>query len=165
MPWISCSVSVATTFKNISERNYFHEYLKPSKSIQISCKYLGTVVQKKFYAALNSGCFLWSFCYIPKGVRCSNGTFYLFPYQSSRNRTIWKNSTAKGSYVSYLEGCNCTKSRWKSIARGSRINCVDDAEIKYSTVQKLSWNKEGKGGVYNFDQKRLWKTQKFLGHK
>jgi Fe-S cluster assembly scaffold protein SufB len=65
--------------------------------------------------------------------RSFNGTFYLLPYQSSRNRTVRENIADEGSYVSYLEGC--TASRETNCTAVVELVALDGAEIKYSTVQ------------------------------
>jgi Fe-S cluster assembly protein SufB len=85
----------------------------------------------------------------------SNGAFYLFQNQAGTGqfeRTLL--IADEGSYVSYLEGCTAP-SRDENQLHAAVVELVmDDAEIKYSTVQNWSGNKEGKGGVFNFVTKR-----------
>lgn len=158
------SVSVATTFKEtLAEKGIL--FMPISEAIQkhpdLVKKYLGTIVPKKdnFYAALNSAVFTdGSFCYIPKGVRC--------PMELSTYFRINEGGTGQfertlliadeGSYVSYLEGCTAPSRDENQLhAAVVELIALDDAEIKYSTVQ--NWypgNAEGKGGVFNFVTKR-----------
>ena len=158
------SVSVATTFqKSLGEKGII--FMPISEAIQkhpdLVKKYMGTVIPKKdnFYAALNSAVFTdGSFCYIPKGVRC--------PMELSTYFRINQGGTGQfertlliadeGSYVSYLEGCTAPSRDENQLhAAVVELIAMDDAEIKYSTVQ--NWypgNAEGKGGVYNFVTKR-----------
>ncbi|MGO3183948.1 MAG: Fe-S cluster assembly protein SufB [Aequorivita sp.] len=158
------SVSVATTFqKTLSEKGII--FCSISQAIrehpELVKKYLGTVVPPRdnFYAALNSAVFSdGSFCYIPKGVRC--------PMELSTYFRINQGGTGQfertlliadeESYVSYLEGCTAPSRDENQLhAAVVELIAMDDAEIKYSTVQ--NWypgNKEGKGGVFNFVTKR-----------
>lgn len=158
------SVSVATSFKKtLGEKGII--FCSISEAIQkhpeLVKKYLGTVVPQRdnFYAALNSAVFSdGSFCYIPKGVRC--------PMELSTYFRINQGGTGQfertlliadqGSYVSYLEGCTApTRDENQLHAAVVELIAMDDAEIKYSTVQ--NWypgDKEGKGGVFNFVTKR-----------
>ncbi len=158
------SVSVATTFKKtLGEKGIL--FMPISEAIQkhpeLVKKYMGTIVPKKdnFYAALNSAVFTdGSFCYIPKGVRC--------PMELSTYFRINEGGTGQfertlliadeGSYVSYLEGCTAPSRDENQLhAAVVELIALDDAEIKYSTVQ--NWypgNSEGLGGVYNFVTKR-----------
>ncbi len=158
------SVSVATSFKStLSEKGII--FCSISEAIrehpELVRKYLGTVVPQKdnFYAALNSAVFSdGSFCYIPKGVKC--------PMELSTYFRINQGGTGQfertlliadeGSYVSYLEGCTAP-SRDENQLHAAVVELIslDNAEIKYSTVQ--NWypgNAEGKGGVFNFVTKR-----------
>ena len=158
------SVSVATTFKKtLAEKGII--FCSISEAIrehpELVKKYLGTVVPQRdnFYAALNSAVFSdGSFCYIPKGVRC--------PMELSTYFRINQGGTGQfertlliadeGSYVSYLEGCTAPSRDENQLhAAVVELIALDDAEIKYSTVQ--NWypgDKTGKGGVYNFVTKR-----------
>lgn len=158
------SVSVATTFKKtLNERGII--FMPISEAIQehpeLVRKYLGSIVPKtdNFYAALNSAVFSdGSFCYIPKGVTC--------PMELSTYFRINEGGTGQfertlviadaGSYVSYLEGCTAPSRDENQLhAAVVELIALDDAEIKYSTVQNwFPGNKEGKGGVYNFVTKR-----------
>jgi Fe-S cluster assembly protein SufB len=158
------SVSVATTFKEelaragvifcpISEAVREHP--------ELVRKYLGSVVpvSDNFFATLNSAVFSdGSFVYIPPGVRC--------PMELSTYFRINEKNTGQfertliiadaGSYVSYLEGCTAPKRDENQLhAAVVELVALDDAEIKYSTVQ--NWypgDSEGKGGIYNFVTKR-----------
>lgn len=158
------SVSVATTFKKtLGEKGII--FCSISEAIrehpELVRKYIGTVVPQRdnFYAALNSAVFSdGSFCYIPKGVRC--------PMELSTYFRINQGGTGQfertlliadeGSYVSYLEGCTAPSRDENQLhAAVVELIALDDAEIKYSTVQ--NWypgDKEGKGGVFNFVTKR-----------
>ncbi len=158
------SVSVATTFKEkLGELGII--FCSFSEAVQnhpeLVRKHLGTVVPKtdNFYAALNSAVFTdGSFCYIPKGVRC--------PMELSTYCRINEANTGQfertlvvadeGSYVSYLEGCTAPMRDENQLhAAVVELIALDDAEIKYSTVQ--NWypgDKDGKGGIYNFVTKR-----------
>ena len=158
------SVSVATTFKKtLGEKGII--FMPISEAIQehpeLVKKHLGTVVPTKdnFYAALNSAVFSdGSFCYIPKGVRCPMELSTYFRINEGGTGQFERTLVVadKGSYVSYLEGCTAP-SRDENQLHAAVVELVamDDAEIKYSTVQ--NWypgNAEGKGGVYNFVTKR-----------
>ncbi len=158
------SVSVATTFKKtLAEKGII--FCPISEAIiehpELVKKYLGTIVPQRdnFYAALNSAVFTdGSFCYIPKGVKC--------PMELSTYFRINEGGTGQfertlliadeGSYVSYLEGCTAPARDENQLhAAVVELIALDDAEIKYSTVQ--NWypgNAEGKGGVFNFVTKR-----------
>ena len=158
------SVSVVTTFKDelakagvifcsISEAMREHPELVK--------KYLGSVVPKSdnFYAALNSAVFSdGSFVYIPEGVRCPMelSTYFRINEQNTGQFERTLIIADKGSYVSYLEGCTAPMRDENQLhAAVVELIALDDAEIKYSTVQ--NWypgDKEGKGGVYNFVTKR-----------
>ena len=158
------SVSVATTFKDtLAEKGII--FCSISEAIQnhpeLVKKYLGTVIPKKdnYYAALNSAVFSdGSFCYIPKGVKCPLELSTYFRINQAGTGQFERTLVIadKGSYVSYLEGCTAP-SRDENQLHAAVVELValDDAEIKYSTVQ--NWypgNKQGKGGVYNFVTKR-----------
>ena len=158
------SVSVVTTFKeelakagvifcSISEAVREHPELVK--------KYLGSVVPPgdNFYAALNSAVFSdGSFVYVPPGVRCPMELSTYFRI-NERNTGQFERTLIiadKGSYVSYLEGCTAPQRDENQLhAAVVELVTLDDAEIKYSTVQ--NWypgNSEGKGGIYNFVTKR-----------
>ena len=158
------SVSVATTFKKtLSEKGII--FMSISEAIktypELVKKYIGTVVPKtdNYYAALNSAVFSdGSFCYIPKGIRCPMELSTYFRINQAGTgqfeRTLVIADTE--SYVSYLEGCTAPSRDENQLhAAVVELIAMDDAEIKYSTVQ--NWypgNSEGKGGVYNFVTKR-----------
>lgn len=158
------SVSVTTTFKKtLAEKGII--FCSISEAIkehpELVKKYIGSVVPSKdnYFAALNSAVFSdGSFCYIPKGVRCPMelSTYFRINQagtgQFERTLVIAEDS----SYVSYLEGCTAPSRDENQLhAAVVELIALDNAEIKYSTVQ--NWypgDKEGKGGVYNFVTKR-----------
>ena len=158
------SVSVKTTFQEtLAEKGII--FMSISEAIQkhpdLVKKYIGTVVPSSdnFYAALNSAVFSdGSFCYIPKGVKCPMELSTYFRINQAGTgqfeRTLVIADT--DSYVSYLEGCTAPSRDENQLhAAVVELIALDNAEIKYSTVQ--NWypgNKEGKGGVYNFVTKR-----------
>jgi len=158
------SVSVATTFKKtLAEKGII--FCSISEAIQehpeLVKKYLGIVVPQKdnFYAALNSAVFSdGSFCYIPKGVRCPMELSTYFRINQGGTGQFERTLVIadEGSYVSYLEGCTAPSRDENQLhAAVVELIALDNAEIKYSTVQ--NWypgSKEGKGGVYNFVTKR-----------
>ncbi|MDX5428638.1 MAG: Fe-S cluster assembly protein SufB, partial [Bacteroidota bacterium] len=158
------SVSVATTFKaKLAELGII--FCSMSEAIknhpELVKKYLGTVVPKSdnFYAALNSAVFTdGSFCYIPKGVRCPVELSTYFRINEAGTGQFERTLVIadEGSYVSYLEGCTAPQRDENQLhAAVVELIALDDAEIKYSTVQ--NWypgNDEGKGGVFNFVTKR-----------
>ncbi len=158
------SVSVATTFKKtLNEKGII--FCSMSEAIKehpdLVKKYLGTVVPQKdnFYAALNSAVFSdGSFCYIPKGVRCPMELSTYFRINQANTGQFERTLVIadEGSYVSYLEGCTAPSRDENQLhAAVVELIAMDDAEIKYSTVQNwFPGNKEGKGGVYNFVTKR-----------
>ncbi|MER3375920.1 MAG: Fe-S cluster assembly protein SufB [Allomuricauda sp.] len=158
------SVSVATTFKKtLAEKGII--FCSISEAIQehpeLVKKYIGTVVPKKdnFYAALNSAVFSdGSFCYIPKGVRCPMELSTYFRINQAGTGQFERTLVIaeEGSYVSYLEGCTAPMRDENQLhAAVVELIALDNAEIKYSTVQNwFPGNKEGKGGVYNFVTKR-----------
>jgi Fe-S cluster assembly protein SufB len=158
------SVSVVTTFRE-KLREVGVIFCPISDAIrehpELVKKYLGSVVPQKdnFYAALNSAVFSdGSFVYIPKGVRCPMelSTYFrineLNTGQFERTLII----ADEGSHVSYLEGCTAPMRDENQLhAAVVELVALDDAQIKYSTVQ--NWypgDKEGKGGIYNFVTKR-----------
>jgi Fe-S cluster assembly protein SufB len=124
-------------------------------------KYIGTVIPKtdNYYAALNSAVFSdGSFCYIPKGVKCPMELSTYFRINEAGTGQFERTLVVadKGSYVSYLEGCSAPSRDENQLhAAVVELIALDDAEIKYSTVQ--NWypgDSEGKGGVFNFVTKR-----------
>jgi len=158
------SVSVVTTYKaelaksgvifcSISEALREHP--------ELVRKYLGSVVPQgdNFYAALNSAVFSdGSFVYVPPGVRCPMELSTYFRINEKQTGQFERTLIIadKGAYVSYLEGCTApTRDENQLHAAVVELIALDDAEIKYSTVQ--NWypgDKNGKGGVYNFVTKR-----------
>lgn len=158
------SVSVATTFKKtLAEKGII--FCSISEAIrehpELVRKYLGTVVPQKdnFYAALNSAVFSdGSFCYIPKGVRCPMELSTYFRINQAGTGQFERTLVIaeQGSYVSYLEGCTAPSRDENQLhAAVVELIAMDDAEIKYSTVQNwFPGDQDGKGGVYNFVTKR-----------
>ncbi|UII77503.1 Fe-S cluster assembly protein SufB [Flagellimonas sp. HMM57] len=158
------SVSVATTFKKtLAEKGII--FMPISEAIQehpeLVKKYMGTVVPKtdNFYAALNSAVFTdGSFCYIPKGVKCPMELSTYFRINEGGTGQFERTLVIadESSYVSYLEGCTAPSRDENQLhAAVVELIALDDAEIKYSTVQNwFPGNKEGEGGVYNFVTKR-----------
>ena len=158
------SVSVATTFKEtLSKKGII--FCSISEAIQehpdLVKKYLGTIVPKKdnFYAALNSAVFSdGSFCYIPKGIKCPMELSTYFRINQAGTGQFERTLVIadEDSYVSYLEGCTAPSRDENQLhAAVVELIALDNAEIKYSTVQ--NWypgNKQGKGGVFNFVTKR-----------
>lgn len=158
------SVSVATSFKDkLAELGII--FCSMSEAVQehpeLVQKYLGSVVpvRDNFYGALNSAVFTdGSFCYIPKGVKCPMELSTYFRINEAGTgqfeRTLLVADEA--SYVSYLEGCTAPQRDENQLhAAVVELVALDDAEIKYSTVQ--NWypgDAEGKGGVFNFVTKR-----------
>ena len=158
------SVSVATTYKkqlsdlgivfcSISEAVKTHPDLVK--------KYLGSVipVSDHSFAALNSAVFTdGSFIYIPEGVRCpvELSTYFRINAMNTGQFERTLIIADKDSYVSYLEGCTAPMRDENQLhAANVELVALDNAEIKYSTVQ--NWypgDKEGKGGIYNFVTKR-----------
>ncbi|MEE4278680.1 MAG: Fe-S cluster assembly protein SufB [Halieaceae bacterium] len=158
------SVSVATTFREkladagvvfcpISEA--VHSYPELVK------KYLGSVVPRRdnYYAALNSAVFSdGSFVYIPKGVRCPMELSTYFRINEAKTGQFERTLIVadEGSHVSYLEGCTAPMRDENQLhAAVVELVALDDAQIKYSTVQ--NWypgDSEGRGGIYNFVTKR-----------
>ena len=158
------SVSVKTTFKEkLSELGIiFCSFSEAVKDHPVLIKkYLGTVVpiQDNFFAALNSAVFSdGSFVYIPKGVRCPMELSTYFRINAANTGQFERTLIVaeEGSYVSYLEGCTAPMRDENQLhAAVVEIIALDDAEVKYSTVQ--NWypgDKDGKGGIYNFVTKR-----------
>ena len=158
------SVSVATSFKEkLAELGIifcsFSEAVKEYP--ELVKKYMGTVVPTtdNFYAALNSAVFTdGSFCYIPKGVKCPMELSTYFRINEGGTGQFERTLVVadQGAYVSYLEGCTAPQRDENQLhAAVVELIALDDAEIKYSTVQ--NWypgDKDGKGGIFNFVTKR-----------
>lgn len=124
-------------------------------------KYMGSVVpySDNFFAALNSAVFSdGSFCYIPKGVKCPLELSTYFRINAAESGQFERTLIVAedSSYVSYLEGCTAPMRDENQLhAAVVELVALDNAEIKYSTVQNwYSGDKEGKGGIYNFVTKR-----------
>ena len=158
------SVSVATTFQaELAKAGVL--FMPISEALQkhpdLVKKYLGTVVpiSDNFFATLNSAVFSdGSFVYVPPGVRCPMELSTYFRI-NERNTGQFERTLIiadKGAYVSYLEGCTApTRDENQLHAAVVELIALDDAEIKYSTIQ--NWypgDKNGRGGVYNFVTKR-----------
>lgn len=158
------SVSVVTTFKEkLSEAGVIFCSISEAlhKYPELVKKYLGTVVPQKdnYYAALNCAVFTdGSFVYIPKGVRCPMelSTYFRINEQNTGQFERTLIVADEGSYVSYLEGCTAPQRDENQLhAAVVELVALDNAEIKYSTVQ--NWypgDENGKGGIYNFVTKR-----------
>ncbi|HEX9820135.1 MAG TPA: Fe-S cluster assembly protein SufB [Methylomirabilota bacterium] len=158
------SVSVATTFKEkLAELGIV--FCSFSEAVQthpeLVQKYLGSVVPytDNFYAALNSAVFSdGSFCYIPRGVRCPMelSTYFRINAASSGQFERTLIIAEAGSYVSYLEGCTApVRDENQLHAAVVELVALDDARIKYSTVQNwYAGDAEGRGGIFNFVTKR-----------
>ena len=158
------SVSVATTFKEtLAEKGII--FMPISEAIQehpeLVKKYIGSVVPPtdNFYAALNSAVFSdGSFCYIPKGVKCPMELSTYFRINEGGTGQFERTLVVadESSYVSYLEGCTAPQRDENQLhAAVVELIALDNAEIKYSTVQNwFPGDSEGKGGVFNFVTKR-----------
>jgi Fe-S cluster assembly protein SufB len=158
------SVSVATTFKEtLAEKGII--FCSISEAIkehpELVKKYIGTIIPFKdnYFAALNSAVFSdGSFCYIPKGVRCPMELSTYFRINQAGTGQFERTLVIadESSYVSYLEGCTAPSRDENQLhAAVVELIALDDAEIKYSTVQNwFPGDKNGKGGVYNFVTKR-----------
>lgn len=158
------SVSVATTFKEtLKEKGII--FCSISEAIQnypdLIKKYLGSVVPytDNYFAALNSAVFTdGSFVFIPKGVRCPMELSTYFRINSQETGQFERTLiiAEEDAYVSYLEGCTAPiRDNNQLHAAVVELVVLDNAEIKYSTVQ--NWypgDKDGKGGIYNFVTKR-----------
>jgi len=158
------SVSVATTYKEtLKELGII--FCSFSEAVQqhpeLVKKYLGTVVPltDNIFAALNSAVVSdGSFVYIPKGVRCPMELSTYFRINAKNTGQFERTLIIadEGSYVSYLEGCTAPMRDENQLhAAVVELIAMDNAEIKYSTVQ--NWypgDKDGKGGIYNFVTKR-----------
>jgi len=158
------SVSVATTYKaklaevgiifcSISEAVHEHP--------ELVRKYLGSVVPvgDNYYAALNSAVFTdGSFCFIPKGVKCPMdlSTYFRINTENSGQFERTLIVAEEGASVSYLEGCTAPKFDTNQLhAAVVELIALDDANIKYSTVQNwYAGDENGLGGIYNFVTKR-----------
>lgn len=158
------SVSVATTFrKELAEKGVI--FCSMSEAVreypELVRKYIGTVVphSDNIFAALNTAVFSdGSFAYIPKGVRCPMELSTYFR-MNARNTGQFERTlivAEEGAYVSYLEGCTAPMRDENQLhAAVVEIVALDDAEVKYSTVQNwFPGDEQGKGGVYNFVTKR-----------
>ncbi|ODR97062.1 Fe-S cluster assembly protein SufB [Methyloceanibacter superfactus] len=158
------SVSVVTTFKEeLSKAGVI--FCSISEAVKnhpdLVQKYLGSVVPAtdNFYATLNSAVFSdGSFVYVPEGVRCPMELSTYFRINAEQTGQFERTLIIadKGSYVSYLEGCTAPMRDENQLhAAVVELVALEDAEIKYSTVQ--NWypgDKNGKGGIYNFVTKR-----------
>ena len=158
------SVSVATTYKErLQEAGVI--FCSVSEAVQehpdLVEKYLGSVVPytDNFYAALNSAVFSdGSFVYVPRGVRCPIELMTYFRINTEETGQFERTLiiAEPDSYVSYLEGCTAPIRKTHQLhAAVVELVALDDAEIKYSTLQ--NWypgDKDGRGGVYNFVTKR-----------
>ena len=158
------SVSVATTYQSQLEELgiIFCSFTEAVHNHpDLVKKYLGSVVpySDNFYATLNSAVFSdGSFAYIPPGVRCPIELMTYFRINTEGTGQFERTLIIadKGAYVSYLEGCTAPIRKTSQLhAAVVELICLDDAEIKYSTLQ--NWypgDKNGVGGVYNFVTKR-----------
>ena len=158
------SVSVATTFKDkLDEIGVIFCPISEAirKHSDLVKKYLGTVIPitDHYYATLNSAVFSdGSFVYIPKGVKCPMELSTYFRINASETGQFERTLIVadEGSYVSYLEGCTAPMRDENQLhAANVELVALDNAEIKYSTVQ--NWypgDENGVGGIYNFVTKR-----------
>ena len=158
------SISVATTFKEeLGKLGII--FCSMGEAVtehpELVRKYLGTVVPQNdnFFAALNSAVFSdGSFAYIPPGVRCPMELSTYFRINAAKTGQFERTLLIadRGAYVSYLEGCTAPQRDENQLhAAVVELVALDDAEIKYSTVQ--NWypgDSEGRGGIYNFVTKR-----------
>src|SRR5438552_660545 len=158
------SVSVGTTFqKQLAEKGVI--FCSFTEAVQnhpdLVKKYLGTVVPytDNFFAALNSAVFSdGSFCFIPKGVRCPMELSTYFRINAANTGQFERTLiiAEEGASVSYLEGCTAPmRDEHQLHAAVVELIAMDDAQIKYSTVQ--NWypgDEQGRGGIYNFVTKR-----------
>ncbi|MCY0095305.1 Fe-S cluster assembly protein SufB [Hoeflea ulvae] len=158
------SVSVVTTFKKeLSQAGVI--FMSISEAMreypELVQKHLGTVVPvtDNYYATLNAAVFTdGSFVYVPKGVRCPMelSTYFRINEKNTGQFERTLIIAEEGAYVSYLEGCTAPQRDENQLhAAVVELIAMDDAEIKYSTVQ--NWypgDKDGKGGIYNFVTKR-----------
>ncbi len=158
------SVSVATTFReNLAEAGVI--FCSMSEAIRehpdLVKQYLGSVVSHKdnFFAALNSAVFSdGTFVYIPKGVKCPMELSTYFRINEAKTGQFERTLiiAEESSQVSYLEGCTAPMRDENQLhAAVVELIALDDARIKYSTVQ--NWypgDRQGRGGIYNFVTKR-----------
>jgi Fe-S cluster assembly protein SufB len=158
------SVSVATTFREELKRAGVI-FLSISEAVreypELVKQWLGKVVPTRdnYFACLNSAVFSdGTFVYIPEGVRCPMelSTYFRINAENTGQFERTLIIAEKGAYVSYLEGCTAPMRDENQLhAAVVELVALDDAEIKYSTVQ--NWypgDAEGKGGIYNFVTKR-----------
>ena len=158
------SVSVVTTFREKLE-DAGVIFCPISEAVQkypdLVKKYIGSVVPRtdNYFAALNSAVFTdGSFVYIPKGTRCPMELSTYFRINEMNTGQFERTLIVadEGSYVSYLEGCTAPQRDENQLhAAVVELVAMDDAQIKYSTVQ--NWypgDENGKGGIYNFVTKR-----------
>src|ERR1051325_827181 len=158
------SVSVATTYKEKLKKVgvIFCSFTEAIRDYpDLVKKYLGSVVptNDNFFAALNSAVFSdGSFCFIPKGVRCPLELSTYFRINNAESGEFERTLIVaeEGSHVSYLEGCTAPKFDKNQLhAAVVELVALDDAQIKYSTVQNwYAGDEEGVGGIYNFVTKR-----------
>lgn len=158
------SVSVATTYKEkLAEVGII--FCSISEAVQkypeLIRQYLGTVVPPgdNYYAALNSAVFTdGSFCFIPKGVKCPMdlSTYFRINTEESGQFERTLIIAEEGASVSYLEGCTAPRFDTNQLhAAVVELVALDDADIKYSTVQNwYAGDENGVGGIYNFVTKR-----------
>ncbi|KAA5607078.1 Fe-S cluster assembly protein SufB [Roseospira marina] len=158
------SVSVATTYKKKLEEMgvIFCSISEATQRFpELVQKYIGSVVpySDNFFATLNSAVFTdGSFVYVPKGLRCPMelSTYFRINEQNTGQFERTLIIADEGAYVSYLEGCTAPQRDDNQLhAAVVELIAMDDAEIKYSTVQ--NWypgDETGKGGIYNFVTKR-----------
>ncbi|NVJ71219.1 MAG: Fe-S cluster assembly protein SufB [Alphaproteobacteria bacterium] len=169
----AAKVAVDAVFDSVSVATTFREELKKAGVIFMSIseaireypdmvkKYMASVVpvRDNYFAALNCAVFTdGTFVYIPKGVRCPMELSTYFRINAENTGQFERTLIVadEGSYVSYLEGCTAPMRDENQLhAAVVELIALDDAEIKYSTVQ--NWypgDKDGKGGIYNFVTKR-----------
>ena len=158
------SVSVATTYKKKLKESgvIFSSFTEAVADYpELIKKYLGSVVpvNDNYYAALNSAVFSdGSFVFIPKGVRCPMelSTYFRINTQESGQFERTLIVAEEGGYVAYNEGCTAPQFDTNQLhAAVVELVALDDAEIKYSTVQNwYAGDESGKGGIYNFVTKR-----------
>ncbi len=158
------SVSIGTSFKaQLAELGIIFCSMREAiqEHPELIKKYLSSVVPvtDNYYAALNAAVFSdGSFCYIPKGVRCPMelSTYFRINAENTGQFERTLIVAEAGSYVSYLEGCTAPMRDENQLhAAVVELVAMDNAEIKYSTVQ--NWypgDKQGRGGIYNFVTKR-----------
>jgi Fe-S cluster assembly protein SufB len=158
------SMSVVTTFRDELAKHgvIFCSFSEAAREHpELIKRYLGSVVPRadNYFAALNSAVFSdGSFVYIPKGVRCPMELSTYFRINEAKTGQFERTLIVaeEGSYVSYLEGCTAPQRDENQLhAAVVELVAMDDAEIKYSTVQ--NWypgDEDGRGGIYNFVTKR-----------